>query len=47
MLLFILDCITKVVKNNKRMIGNQSTHTALLSLLCSIQGDNLTIREKK
>lgn len=47
MLLFILGCITKVVKNNKRMIGNKSTHVALLSLLCYIQGDNLAIREKK
>lgn len=47
MLLFNLGCTTKVAKNNKRMTGNKSTHTALLSLLLSIQGDNLIIRKKK
>lgn len=47
MLLSNLDCITKVVKNNKRMTGNESTLAALLSLLLSIQGDNLIIGGEK
>lgn len=47
MLLLNLGCITKAVKNNKRMTGNKSTLAALLSLLLSIQGDNLIIRGGK
>lgn len=47
MLLFNSSCAVKVVKNNKRMTGNKSTRSALVTLLLSIWGDNLIIRKKK